>query len=536
MKKIYSLFLVLLLAVGCYEDKGNYKYQTIDELTIGEMDVKDNNLQVTVGEDIIVKTTITPDVTTDPNRYTFKWILSDETRPEWNKKDFIWTTDRPTAISKTKEELVLEITDKRYGTKYMGRIDIEISPEFDANYGFIILSEDENRNSKLHYMKYLEMDDRPDPIDPDNILTFPKEVKKYLNIYEKQNNNEPLGKGPIAIQQHYIYSPRGIQYCIFQESGAVDIEYIALKKDGLFSASFDGGSYPAGTDYLSGGSIMHWIDVVSDQKGRLFSRYKFDENLYNTGIFIKDPIKYEKEVLENCTVFRKSYNSYEGYSGTFLFDKKNGRFLFMFDGEIEYSSDHMHAGKIIPVPAPQNGVPEDCRAFDNFKNCEILDINIEYGGDNRFCVVYKNEVGKIMLQVTNIEQEYGQPSLINSKMESFEISGLPTGISKAVMPTIYRQSFVFFIAGNKIYLIDINSKNYKAELYYTAESDITSLNISRSLSELIFGTVDGFFYEIDIDNAKNKISSKVKDSDKLLYKEGGFGKIVDVNYCNKDNH
>lgn len=539
MKKIYNLFLVLLIAVGCYDDKGNYNYLDINELIISEFN-EGEDIEVSEGEEISVKSNITPDITTDLSRYTFKWTLSGENRPEWNKKDFIWMADRPSEskYSLSGEELVLEITDTRFGTKYTNRMSVTISPKFISKNGYIILSEDESGNSKLHYMKYQKMEQRPDPIDPNDEVSYPTELKKYLNIYEEQNNNESLGKGPIAIQQHFISDYQGTQYCIFQKSGAVDIESRALKNEGLFSASFDGGNYPAGTDYLNSGSIMHWFDVMSDQKGRLFTRYKFDENLYNTGTFYNKPIEYEGEILEDCIVYRTDYAK---YMGAIIFDKKNGRFLHIFDGGLDAFNVHVNAGEIISFPAPEKGVPENCRAFDDFKNCEILAVNIQsdnvdWDRGQNLCIVYRNEEGKIILQKAEIINEFGEPNLINLSMESYEIAETPSNISKVVIPEIWLQNYIFFIDGKKIYLTDVKSQNYKAELYYTAESDITALNISSLPWKIIFGTVDGFFYEIDIADAKNKISSKVKDEDKLLCKEGGFGKIVDVNFCKKDTH
>ena len=34
MKKLFYMLVALVLACGCYDDKGNYDYKTLDELTI----------------------------------------------------------------------------------------------------------------------------------------------------------------------------------------------------------------------------------------------------------------------------------------------------------------------------------------------------------------------------------------------------------------------------------------------------------------------------------------------------------------------
>lgn len=534
MKKIYCLFLILLIAVGCYDDKGNYKYEDLQELTIGDFDSGDNVLEVEVGQEIIVKTNITPDITDDLSRYTFKWILSGETRPEWNKKDFIWVADRPTDVSLTFESLILEVTDTRHGTKYMNRENVFISPEFASpRFGYLILSEDDGGNSKLHYMKYTARDSRPDPVNPDDEVEFPTEIKKYLNIFEKQNNNEPLGKGPISIQQHYTTDINGVQYCIFQKSAAVEVEYTGLKKEGVLSTSFSGGNYPNEITHLQTGSFMKWLDVMSDQDGRLFSRHKGDENLYNTGTFLKNPIEFEDEVLEDCTVFRTDYNGPDyGLGGALIFDKKNGRFLLMFDGETEYGEDYKDAGKIVVLPSPEGGVPEDCRAFDDFKNCEILSLNIQYGADWDLVIAYKDETGKLRSQIADLTITYGTSEVINRGMKNHVITNAPANISKVVVTNFYSTSYIFIVDKNKIYLVDTYSGNYNAELYYTTESDITALAPSTNASHsILLGTVDGFFYEVDASGAKNKITSKIEDKHKLLFREGGFEKIIDIINC-----
>lgn len=88
MKKfnIACVIFSILMASGCYKDKGNYDYTDIKRVEI-QFD-KISSYTITQG-DVLEVNPIYPDfVLANPDNYEFTWYLNDETRPEWNTMNF----------------------------------------------------------------------------------------------------------------------------------------------------------------------------------------------------------------------------------------------------------------------------------------------------------------------------------------------------------------------------------------------------------------------------------------------------------------
>ena len=75
--------------------------------------------------------------------------------------------------------------------------------------------------------------------------------------------------------------------------------------------AFVGQKYPASNTVLYPGSFIQYADVVCDQDGKLYSRLKLSDNVYNSEYFLQSPLKVrgEEEVLENCRVCRGYYTT-----------------------------------------------------------------------------------------------------------------------------------------------------------------------------------------------------------------------------------
>lgn len=74
--------------------------------------------------------------------------------------------------------------------------------------------------------------------------------------------------------------------CVFQESGAVDLSGESFEKQIDMVESFDGGVYPAGA-IIYPGTFMDRVDVLADQKGQLYSRFRAVATVYNSEYFLQ---------------------------------------------------------------------------------------------------------------------------------------------------------------------------------------------------------------------------------------------------------
>lgn len=536
MKKICGLFLALIALNGCYKDKGNYDYRDIKELTIEEFEEYEvyegyYKINVSVGDRIVIDPVVAPNIGDDMSNYEIKWYIKDYTRDDWNKLRFDWVADFK---AQNNEQLRIEIKDLRTDITYYQSIYITINPAFVSSLGLLVLS-DHGGDSRLGYLSYTARESRPDPIDHTKTVYYPTEWDVFYNVYEQQNG-EKLGTGPISLHEHYIDNYGG-QYLVFQQSGAVDIDRDYLRKDIAISETFEGGSYPSGVNYLSSGSFMEWMDAVTDQAGHIYTRYKSVNTLYNTGLFDKSPVEFEGAALKNCTIYR---NPYATPKSALINDPDKGRLLLMFEGgngDRFGDNNHMNAGMIVKIP--------DCswesapyRSFNDLGDCEILNVTIrEKNWSPSVNMTYRETgSGKYYIQQTELDKSYYGTILTNYGGLAEEIT-IPATVHKVYMPTYGDYQYLYLAAGDQLYFLDLDSGLFEAHLYFTADSKITAMySHDYQAGHLLIGTEGGYVYELDTANAKNKISSRVDDDKKILFKLGGFDKIVDIIRPRNVNH
>lgn len=527
MKKIYTFFLAFIAAVllGCYEDKGNYDYEDIGELKIS---FEESGYEIVFGEDLNLEPKFNIDIAEDSPRYSYTWYVDGETRPEWNKRNFSWTVDK---ILKRKY-VTLEVADLEKDILYMNQISLSVLGIYENRYSWMILS-DVNGKSRLSYFSSLEYDE-------DNDIF--KKVKFYDDAYTPVFGTE-LGTGPIAIQEHFR---QGVDWqdeiignvCIFQESGAVDLNGESFEKELDMVQAFDGGKYPDGA-IIYPGTLMDRVDVVSDQKGRLYSRFKATSTVYNSEYFLPAPLCYgdEKEPVEKCQVARGFYrDNRTGYA--FVYDGKNKRMLYIVNSG--YSDEIAGAGKLIALPAcGENDKIDEIVPLDNMAGYELLKISMfGYGYPNYgyFLLLKEESTGKIFLQIVKVTGSSGRPKIVEMKLH--ELKGLPGIPTTAAFPPD-QPEYVFFGVDKSVYLLDLNNIGDPVTPYKSFGFKITAMNgDSYKNNHLAVGLENGEFYVLLIKGAKN-----VPEDNRVIYplEKGAYpadkkvGRIVDIQYKQLDH-
>lgn len=533
MKRINIALLIISAAIasGCYKDTGNYDYEDIQRVTIGFENEK-THFNITQG-DVLEINPIYPDfVKNNPDNYEFTWALDGETQDGWNTMNFKSVINKITDRS----DLVIEVKDKRSDVVYMNMVTMTVYGVYTNYYSWMILSDDGGK-SKLSFLSVSDL------LDPDS-EKYPKGSDQYYYDGQRFISNVfdgELGSGPIALQEHWR---DGVDYsetvvgnvCVFQKSGAVDLEGIGFTKEIDMSQAFVGEKYPSENTVLYPGSFIGNVDVVCDQDGKLYSRLKLTSTAYNSEYFLPTPLKAngEDEVLEKCKICRGYYKSNRiGYQ--VMYDGKNKRLLYFQDGSGGYDAPAEGASGILPIKVDSKWYLEDVVHLDNLSGYDLLNISqfsaTGAGWDTYygfFMVLKEEATDKLYLQQFIITKKWGADMPEVTGMTKKEITGLPSTPSICAFPTYKPTEYAFFAIGQDLYIVDIVNMS-GAELYYHFDSNITAMDYgSASNIHLAVGLEDGSFFVLGANKAKN-----IKDEHKLVYQSPEkVGKIVDIKYKN----
>ena len=399
MKKVCFYIFLSLIFISCYDDKGNYDYVDIGKIDIEKFDW----ISVTMGDTVKIKPKFNMEIPEDASNIVYKWTLNGEERPDdphWNSRDFYWVADKKVRNA----TIQLEITDTRNGMKYMQRTMCSVSGEFNAFMSWMILSDDNGR-SVLSFFKTLDME-----YSPDWTSVMITDSKFYADLYPFRNGGEELGRGPLHMQEHYHrYGSDPGNIWFFSESGTVDLEGEGLTKDIDLEQAFLG-EIPSDVTIVGGVSMMQ-VDVLYDQKGRLYSRVKSNSELFHSDYFLPEPLRYQGEVLEQCEPILGRYTKY-GAGYTPIIDRKNHRILAISDGR----DAMLGSGEIIECPSEISEVygyeiPEKYIPLNDFSGYEILSMQYMLPGSSSrdnypgFIILFKDSFGNLFLQEFSLELE-----------------------------------------------------------------------------------------------------------------------------------
>lgn len=525
MKKQIAIIIPLLLLFSCYSDKGNYKYKDIERV---EITFPSHYVNTIFGNVVEIEPELSQEIDESSENHTFTWYINDQTREGWNNKKFVWEVDVP----RDEVKLRLDIEDKRNGVVYSREMTINIIGIYENPYSWMVLSDD-GGESLLSFLSVVKtsIDSGEEEKHPEGSEQVHFTETKFI---KNVTGDEPLGSGPTHIMEHYREAIDWHEdvvgnVCIFQESGAVDLEGVGFTKEIDMVDAFDGATFPNGAIYP--GTFMEYLDVVTDAKGRLYSRVKLVSTVFNSEYFLQEPVLYEGEVMEQCQLAYGFYSS-NRYGLCVMHDGKNDRFLYISDTGKSWNSDLVGVGEIRPIAVSDKVDVTDVIPLDNTSGYELKHMTICAEGDTYaygYYTIFEEEAtGKLFLQKFITDQERGAPREVSyiNKREITDLPGKPTAYA---FPLYAPQEYAFFAVGKTVYLYDLLNRSSKPEPYYTFESDITALNChSRRNYHMGVGLENGDFYVLGINKAKN-----IKEEHKLIYKaDQKVGKIVDVQYKN----
>lgn len=536
MKIIYItfLFLVTFNFICCYDDKGNYEYKQINDI---EISFPDYNFEQVIGETFKLYPKFTYKYKDTANlNLSYKWAIGERVIGE--NRQLVWQVDTNEQV-----EIALYVTNIDDNMVYMGSTIVRPTSIYTWYNSYLVLSE-KNGKSILSFVRYDEKENASGETIYDEFDRPVLVNQVYEDIYYNENKDE-LGSKPLFIQEHIakIFPSEG-HVIVFQEGGqgSVDLDETSMKKDILLVESFSKGSYPADF-HPTNAEMMTYTHLIENHDGKIYSKIKESYKLFQSGYYIHTPLMFENKeirahIINSVLANDKPYTLLHSIGTT---ENPENRLLLVHD--LQYSfTDVNVSGKVVALPEPTKGWPENFRPLTDLGNCQVINISQYNTGNTKkpgYTMFLKNSDGSYQYQAFELEREYSGEKLSYPKktiagkeqemLISFPITS-PIPLEECVFCNIAsRQNEYIFIAyGKDIYFLDRTSPENGIRHYYTCKANVVDMDGREYYGEQLFvGLDNGGVLLLNSNNAKNITTN----AEKFRWESGpevDLGKIVDV--------
>ena len=536
MKIIYItfLFLVTFNFICCYDDKGNYEYKQINDI---EISFPDYNFEQVIGETFKLYPKFTYKYKDTANlNLSYKWAIGERVIGE--NRQLVWQVDTNEQV-----EIALYVTNIDDNMVYMGSTIVRPTSIYTWYNSYLVLSE-KNGKSILSFVRYDEKENASGETIYDEFDRPVLVNQVYEDIYYNENKDE-LGSKPLFIQEHIakIFPSEG-HVIVFQEGGqgSVDLDGTSMKKDILLVESFSKGSYPADF-HPTNAEMMTYTHLIENHDGKIYSKIKESYKLFQSGYYIHTPLMFENKeirahIINSVLANDKPYTLLHSIGTT---ENPENRLLLVHD--LQYSfTDVNVSGKVVALPEPTKGWPENFRPLTDLGNCQVINISQYNTGNTKkpgYTMLLKNSDGSYQYQAFELEREYSGEKLSYPKktiagkeqemLISFPITS-PIPLEECVFCNIAsRQNEYIFIAyGKDIYFLDRTSPENGIRHYYTCKANVVDMDGREYYGEQLFvGLDNGGVLLLNSNNAKNITTN----AEKFRWESGpevDLGKIVDV--------
>ena len=309
MKKfIYIITAIVAFVTGCYEDKGNYSYEIVPQVSVEGIE---DSYDFYVGS----QEKITPQITWKngkPDKLSYAWRINDKVVCEKENLDFI-VGDLP-----VKSGLYAEftITNEDLGVEYIHRFKVSVYSTYYSGWGLLA---DKGDVSELSYVR--------------------DDGELHADVYKTINGTD-LSGGAYALMEHWLPTS--------EEIGQI---FVACQKGPEYSVELDGntfakmiatkdefvGAVPSDFKPMRMSCVTNYDYLISN--GKLYVRnilasYKA---LYQDGLFPNFPYPGDYE-LANLSLRGSLLFS----NDIICFDKKTSSYMLVRTGEMkrfDYTND-----------------------------------------------------------------------------------------------------------------------------------------------------------------------------------------------------
>lgn len=510
INKICTLLAIAALTVGCAEDKGNYTYHDINELKIDG--VEEDTRNILDGELLEVTPTLTfINGTGNIERLKYKWILGNETQPDWNQLKFSWIAHG----IRNNVKLRFEVHDPVTGITYIAGTQVSVVSRYNQD-GLQILAE-KNGETQFSFLRFTKT------VIDDNGFNKIEKLDPFINVYA-QENGEALPAGPVMIMEHFCNDNSTIGQMLLLTKGAtVDANGMDYKKEVDLQQVFENGVYPQDFGYVSDAFGMSRVDLAADAEGHVYTRIKHTSMLFHSGEYLDHRLEINGEVVKGCKFvpapFQTSY-------ACMVYDSNKKRLFLINDtssagsGSLSsYNAGHPYL-LAEPLSPPEGFVP--INDMSGINPIWMGYYHTSTWGATGYTVIFERG-GKTFCQQFDVTKAYGQCQYAVENPVINEIPGLP-GIPTYAYGMPYENNPVVLLAiGNELWIYDRANPKLAAIKYdIDFPSPVVTMDAENYFSRLLgLALEDGTVYIVNAIKMSNPANAIV------FYKsEESYGKVA----------
>lgn len=510
MRLIILSAVLMILTVGCYEDKGNYNYDFFNDLSI---DFEQKSYAGILGKPLVIIPRFTFAVDSNEAGLSYQWSLANKVISDTRNLNYL-----PDTIGS--QSIFLRVEDHRTGIVYLGNTFANITSEF-GTVGWMILSVKDQKSC----LSYIREKDVTGGVSPAG-----KSYEDFPGIY-KQINGTDLGSEPIQILEHFCSSKANVlsSFWIVQggPEGCIDVSGETFKKEITLEDAFIDGQLPEGLEPVKM-MDMKWLTMVADRDGKIYSRKKSTPDLFNSGYFLDMPLTYKGKTVNGLGIVNTRCKDLE-YCVVLDQDRQNpedrGRFLLISDRKTS------EAGKVEAIKVDESLYLPGITRLDDLGGMKVLHCGAFGGSDEYYqgyLSVMESPAGDLYLHQFMIQAPmYGFKIRDLQQIAVPELKNIIDGTSKNVYNVVFDKNtpYLLISKNNELFLYERNAKQLLP--YGTFDADITAIDTeSPNNAEAGIGLKNGNFFVLDISrDAVNDLKERV-----LYESTTDFGDIVSIRY------
>lgn len=437
--KIFWLILAISpFVIGCYDDEGNYDYQTINEISIGDTLFIDTIYTVYSGLDTLrITPTIESTLSENESNYKYEWIIKSSTFGSTIQQIIPIDTTRnlvyPVSLKTGMYSLFFRITDRTTGLRSVQTVIINVRDHFSS--GWLLLGEDQEGYVQVDMLSISDQDTLilrnvcentglPKIKNPTIIYTInyfknfgiylgTKSESYVLRAKNLETANSEMPADEANFPRQGFAGPLRWQFFYPEKTGPCELQDMVSLMNNIRSVVVNGN--------------LHDMNLYASKPkfGNVLNHYRTNYNRFNFGL-------------------KLGYSLVERSKTIVLYNTDEGRFVQYNPNITKGFCDSLQNNPTDPTNNVFSWKP---------KLEFVTTINSHYSNGFTFTVLKDPTTAQYYIYSYRISSSFGV-----LKQQQYEIKNAPELAKATIFGFSANLSYMFYYVGSKIYAYDYFSK------------------------------------------------------------------------------